>query len=376
MKIAELEEKGEALLGIEDQAEALVQFDNWVVEVAKWLQAIAPESDLVQEWEMQGGSNLVTGAGSKDVESNWWRFRMAVNKRLFWLSRLPTGHGRPSSGKPGRNQSVKQQGKEVKSVGMQTAGVIDYIVNWLNTYCDTAGMHGFVVGVSGGIDSAVTATLCAKTGKPVMLLNMPIYQAAEQISLADQHIKWLEQNYKGAGGVHIDLTQVFQAFENTLPREIQEGLTMANTRSRVRMIALYAFAAHHRMLVAGTGNKVEDFGVGFFTKYGDGGVDISPIADLLKSEVYEIGKELGIINTILDTPPTDGLWFDNRTDEGQIGATYAELEWAMQFEADSGNEDKLPARKKEVLDIYRNFHNANRHKMIPVPVCKIPVQLK
>ena len=151
---------------------------------------------------------------------------------------------------------------------------------------------------------------------------------------------------------------------------------MANTRSRVRMIALYAFAGHHRMLVAGTGNKVEDFGVGFFTKYGDGGVDISPIADLLKSEVYEIGKKLGINKTILDAPPTDGLWFDNRTDEGQIGATYAELEWAMQFEADSGNEDKLPDRKKEVLDKYRSFHSANRHKMLPVPVCKIPERLK
>ena len=157
---------------------------------------------------MLGGSNLVTGAGSKDVESNWWRFRMAVNKRLFWLSRLPTGNGRSTSGKPGKNQSVNQQDKEAKSAGMQAAAVIDYIVNWLTAYCDTAGMHGFVVGVSGGIDSAVTATLCAKTGKPVLLLNMPIYQATEQISLADQHIQWLEQNYKEARGVHIDLTQV------------------------------------------------------------------------------------------------------------------------------------------------------------------------
>jgi NAD+ synthase len=172
--------------------------------------------------------------------------------------------------------------------------------------------------------------------------------------------------------VMIDLTPAFQGFENTLPKEIQDGLSMANTRSRIRMITLYAYASHYKMLVAGTGNKVEDFGVGFYTKYGDGGVDLSPIADLMKSEVYAVGRELGIIVAIQKAPPTDGLWTDNRTDESQIGASYDELEWAMRFEAESGDEDALSDRQKEALSIYRKFHEVNRHKMNPIPVCNVP----
>ena len=147
---------------------------------------------------------------------------------------------------------------------------------------------------------------------------------------------------------------------------------MANTRARMRMLTLYAYASRHKMLVTGTGNKVEDFGVGFFTKYGDGGVDISPLADLMKSEVYALGKELGVIEAIMNAPPTDGLWMDSRTDESQIGATYAELEWAMQFEAEPKDEAQLNTRQKEVLAICRRFNRTNRHKMEPVPVCKIP----
>ena len=174
----------------------------------------------------------------------------------------------------------------------------------------------------------------------------------------------------------MDLTPPFQAIEKAFPDDIQDGLTMASTRSRVRMLGLYAFASHHKMLVVGTGNKVEDFGVGFYTKYGDGGVDISPLADLMKSEVYAIGRELGVIEAILDASPTDGLWIDNRTDETQIGATYDELEWAMRFEEQPGDEDKLGAREREVLAIYRRFHRANRHKMDPIPVVKIPESLK
>ncbi|MCP4351695.1 MAG: NAD(+) synthase [Desulfobacterales bacterium] len=259
---------------------------------------------------------------------------------------------------------------------METAGIIDEIVKWLKNYCDNANLKGFVTGVSGGIDSAVTSTLCAKTGKEVILLNMPIYQASEHISLAEQHIDWMEKNYSHVKGVKTDLTPAFQVLEKTFPPDIQDELTMANTRSRMRMITLYAFASHHRMLVAGTGNKVEDFGVGFYTKYGDGGVDISPIADLMKSEVYAIGKELGIIRAIIDAPPTDGLWADNRTDENQIGATYAELEWAMQFEAGSGNENELNARQKGVLLIFRKFNQANRHKMEPIPVFTVPESLR
>ncbi|MFO7884977.1 MAG: NAD(+) synthase [Desulfobacteraceae bacterium] len=258
---------------------------------------------------------------------------------------------------------------------MQTGKIIDYIVQWLTEYSDTSGMSGFVVGVSGGVDSAVTSSLCAKTGKQVMALNMPICQASNQISLAREHITGLENRYKRVQGVEIDLTRAFETLKNTLPSEIQDDLSMANTRSRLRMLTLYAFASHYRLLVAGTGNKVEDFGVGFFTKYGDGGVDISPIADLMKSEVYGLAEHLGIAAGIMDAPPTDGLFEDNRTDEGQIGASYAELEAAMVFDkGQPGQEEEagLNARQKAVLDIYRRLNQANQHKMEPVPVCVIP----
>ncbi len=259
---------------------------------------------------------------------------------------------------------------------MNTSEIIDHIVAWLTEYCDNSNMNGFVAGVSGGIDSAVTSTLCTRTGKDVILLNMPIYQSQEQLSLAEQHIEWVERNYTNAKGVHVDLTPPFQSLERTFPQDIQDGLSMANTRSRMRMLTLYAFASHHRMLVAGTGNKIEDFGVGFFTKYGDGGVDISPIADLMKTEVYAIGEELGVIEGILNAPPTDGLWEDDRTDESQLGASYAELEWAMRFEAESGDESLLDLRQKEVLAIYRKYHQANKHKMEPIPVFNIPESLR
>jgi len=257
---------------------------------------------------------------------------------------------------------------------MQTGKVIDYIVKWLDEYCDKAGMAGFTVGVSGGIDSAVTSTLCARTGRSVLALNMPIYQATDQVTRAFEHIQWLEDTYATVRGIDVDLTPTFKTIEETLPAEIQDGLSMANTRSRLRMLTLYAFSTHYRMLVAGTGNKIEDFGVGFFTKYGDGGVDLSPIADLLKSHVYEIGSELGIQARILNAPPTDGLWEDDRTDESQIGATYDELEWAMAYNLDSTLE--LDPRQKEVLSIYQGYNQANRHKMLPIPICKIPDELK
>ena len=256
---------------------------------------------------------------------------------------------------------------------MQTDKIIEQIISWLKNYCENARMAGFVVGVSGGIDSAVTSTLCAKTGKSVILLNMPIYQEQNQLSLADQHIKWLEKKYNNTTGTVIDITSAFDAVRNILPSDIQDELTMANTRSRMRMLTLYAFASHNRMIVAGTGNKVEDFGIGFYTKYGDGGVDISPIADLMKSEVYKIAGKLGIMEEIIKAPPTDGLWTDGRTDESQIGATYSELEWAMEFDAQPDKrEENLTRRQKEVLLIYRKFHMANKHKMEPVPVFKIP----
>ncbi len=259
---------------------------------------------------------------------------------------------------------------------MQTIKIIDYIVKWLADYADNSGLKGFTIGVSGGIDSAVTSSLCAKTGKNVIALNMPIYQAKEQISLASRHIEQLEKNYKNVTGVNLELSEIFDTIRSVFPSYIQDDLTMANTRSRLRMMTLYAFATHNNMLVAGTGNKVEDFGVGFYTKYGDGGVDISPIADLMKSEVYEIGKQLGIIQEILDAPPTDGLWEDNRTDERQIGASYEELEKAMKFDEKNDDESQLSHREKQVLAIYRKFHKMNNHKMQPIPVCKIPDQYR
>ncbi len=257
---------------------------------------------------------------------------------------------------------------------MQTTNVIDHIVDWLNRYCETAGMAGFTVGVSGGIDSAVTSTLCALTGKSVLALNMPIYQATDQVSRSIDHIQWLEERHANVNGTDIDLTPVFKALEHAFPADIQDGLTMANSRSRLRMLTLYAFSTHNRMLVAGTGNRVEDFGVGFYTKYGDGGVDLSPIADLMKSDVYELGRALGVREEILKAAPTDGLWEDGRTDEGQIGATYAELEWAMTCDPDAGTD--LSARQKKVLAIFRGYNRANRHKMLPIPICKIPDEMK
>ena len=256
---------------------------------------------------------------------------------------------------------------------MQAEKIVTHIINELTRYCDDAGLKGFVVGVSGGIDSAVTSTICAQSGMPVIVLNMPIHQAKAQDSLSSQHIEWLKNQFKNVRGMRVDLSGTFNALSNTLPGEIQDELTMANTRSRLRMVTLYAIASHHHFLVAGTGNKVEDFGVGFFTKYGDGGVDISPIADLLKSEVVQLGKHLGVLEEIIKAPPTDGLWADNRTDESQIGASYTELEWAMTA---VDHENNLTRRQKEVVSIYRDFHQRNHHKMEPIPVIKIPDEFR
>jgi NAD+ synthase len=259
---------------------------------------------------------------------------------------------------------------------MQTQAVINHIVQWLSGYLSQSGMKGFVVGVSGGIDSAVTSTLCAMTGYPVYALNMPIFQAADQESRSANHLRWLHGRYDNVEAVTVDLTPAFKSLQSTLPEGIQDDLSMANTRSRLRMVTLYAFSTHHRMLVAGTGNKVEDFGVGFYTKYGDGGVDLSPIADLMKSEVYALAETMGIIDEIIQAPPTDGLWSDNRSDENQIGASYDELEWAMTFVDGNGDEQVLDPRQREVLAIFRRFNQVNRHKMLPIPVCQIPSEIK
>ena len=256
---------------------------------------------------------------------------------------------------------------------MKHKQVIDYIVKWLGDYAEKADIKGYVVGISGGIDSAVTSTLCAMTGKQVIALNMPILQPDTQFNRSNEHIEWLKENYSNVLSDVVDLTGTFERFSEHLPENIQDHLTMANIRARLRMTTLYAYAGHYGYLVAGTGNKVEDFGVGFFTKYGDGGVDVSPIADINKTEVFALAKELGIVDSIQTAKPTDGLWDDDRSDEYQLGATYPELEWAMEF---SGDESKLTPREKEVLAIYRKLHKANHHKMVPIPVCEIPKELK
>jgi NAD+ synthase len=258
---------------------------------------------------------------------------------------------------------------------MDFGKIAHYISNWLSTYCNEATMEGFVVGISGGIDSAVTSTLCAITGKETLVLSMPIRQGAHEHERADKHIAWLKAKFPNVRTETVDLTGAFEKLEEILPKNVQDFLTMANTRSRLRMLTLYAFASRHKLLVAGTGNKVEDFGVGFYTKYGDGGVDLSPIADLFKTEVYDLGKSLGIIPEILRAPPTDGLYADGRTDEDQIGATYPELEWAMTY-TDNKNSFPVTERQKHVLEIYNARHRANLHKMVPIPVCTIPEDLK
>lgn len=251
----------------------------------------------------------------------------------------------------------------------------EYIVNWLKTYAEKAQVNGFVVGISGGIDSAVTSTLCAQTGLKTLVLTMPIRQGESEYSRGHKHMHWLTTHFPNVQVHETKLTPVFEAIEAHLPGDIQDFLTMANTRSRLRMMTLYAYATHHKLLVAGTGNKVEDFGVGFYTKYGDGGVDVSPIADLYKTQVFAIGKELGIIEEILTAPPTDGLFADGRTDEDQIGATYPELEWAMEYIRTQQTRE-LTEREKTVMDIYQSRHRANQHKMNPIPVCIIPDNIK
>lgn len=258
---------------------------------------------------------------------------------------------------------------------MNSKLVIEHIVGWLKSYSDQSGTNGFVVGISGGIDSAVTSTLCALTGKKIIVLNLPIRQFKTEFDRSAEHIKWLTAKFKNVETATVDLTGTLESLETTFPKEVQDFLTMANTRARLRMTTLYAFAGHNRLLVAGTGNKVEDFGIGFFTKYGDGGVDLSPIADLYKTEVYELAKELGVVGSIQQAKPTDGLFADGRTDEDQIGATYPELEWAMEYIAKKETTE-LSERQKEVLKIYNSRHNANLHKIDAIPVCLIPQNLK
>ena len=246
-----------------------------------------------------------------------------------------------------------------------------YIIDWIKNYANDNNIKSLVVGVSGGIDSAVTSTLCALTGLETVVVNMPIQQSTKEIDRGLDHINWLNNKFDNVIPTKVNLNNTFDSFlddfsNSNLPAN---KLAEANTRSRLRMVTLYHMAAKYEGIVVGTGNKVEDFGIGFYTKYGDGGVDISPIADLMKSEVYDAGKELGIIDSIMLAAPTDGLWGDTRTDEDQIGASYNELEWAMTF---NGDKSSLSSKQKEVLEIYNKFNTANKHKMLPIPVCIKP----
>lgn len=254
-----------------------------------------------------------------------------------------------------------------------------HIVKWLLDYATNAQVNGFVIGISGGIDSALTSTLCAQTGLPTLCVEMPIHQAQSHVNRANEHIQYLQKKFPNVTKERTDLTPVFESFKSQIPTSNNQtlwNLTLANTRARLRMTTLYYFAGIHGYLVAGTGNKVEDFGVGFFTKYGDGGVDISPIADLMKSEVRELSKYLDISKSILEAKPTDGLFGDDRSDEDQLGANYDELEWAMLAFEEGKKTSDFSNRKAEVFSIFSKLHKANQHKMQPIPICYIPNKMK
>ena len=243
---------------------------------------------------------------------------------------------------------------------MQTSKRIDYIKNWITGYCKSMSKEpdSLVIGISGGIDSSVTSTICALTGKKTIVISIPIKQLKEQHSLSLKHQEWLKNKFKNVEGYLVDLDNVFKSFKTSLNKFDNEH-GFANSRARLRMTTLYQVATSNNGIVVGTGNKVEDFGVGFYTKYGDGGVDISPIADCTKSQVWEIGKKLGILGEIIKAQPTDGLWDDGRTDVGQLGMSYQELEEAMKDSNNKGYKKYLEIRKR------------NLHKMKPIPVCKI-----
>ena len=249
-------------------------------------------------------------------------------------------------------------------------GLSKNIINWLIDYATQSNIKSFVIGVSGGIDSAVSSTLAAKTGFPVYALGMPIHQKVEQESLSDAHLEWLKVNFNNVIVNKFDLSKTFDTFQFTMKDYGSNKLALANTKSRIRMVTLYQVATSVGGIVVGTGNKVEDYGVGFYTKYGDGGVDIAPIADLYKTEVWELGKHLGVDQRIIDAKPTDGLWDDGRTDEDQIGTSYEMLEWVMEKGL---HEDPMFLSEEQTLaiNIYQKFHNQNKHKMISIPTFKL-----
>ena len=251
----------------------------------------------------------------------------------------------------------------------------DRIVTWIYDYCSEYNIKSLVVGVSGGIDSSVVSTLCAKTGLPTYVIGMPINQRDEQETLSDAHGKWLETKYTNVRFIKVDLSSVNELFLANINLQVGERfainkLAQANTRSRLRMVTLYQVATTVSGIVVGTGNKVEDYGVGFYTKYGDGGIDIAPIADLYKTEVWGLGEHLGVDERIISAPPTDGLWDDGRTDEDQIGTSYRMLEWVMEKGL---QEDPMFLNEEQTnaINVYQKFHMQNKHKMVEIPTFKL-----
>lgn len=258
---------------------------------------------------------------------------------------------------------------------INTEEVNHYIVKWLKDYAEKAKVNGFVIGISGGIDSAVTSALCAQTGLKTLCIELPIHQDSIQVNRGTEHIDYLKSKFPNVSNAKTDLTATFESFKAEVPisdNEYLYNLTLANTRARLRMTALYFHAGINGLLVAGTGNKVEDFGVGFYTKYGDGGVDLSPIGDLMKSDVYALANYLNVAISIQVAAPTDGLFGDSRTDEEQLGASYDELERAMLASEDKKKIEDFTGREKEVFAIFKNLNTLNQHKMNPIPVCILP----
>lgn len=258
---------------------------------------------------------------------------------------------------------------------MQTEKITEKIVSWLKDYAQNAKMNGYVIGVSGGVDSAVVSTLCAMTGLKTLLIEMPIHQKEDQVNRAWEHIEDLKSKFSNIEAISLNLTPAFDELYRSFKADDQEypeeKLALANTRARLRMLTLYYYGQLNGLLVCGTGNKVEDFGIGFYTKYGDGGVDVSPIADLYKTEVYTLAKSLNLVESIQNAIPTDGLWDVERTDEQQIGATYPELE-KIQKELGTKTEADYSGRDLEVYKIFSRMNKAAQHKMQPIPVCDIP----
>jgi NAD+ synthase len=283
---------------------------------------------------------------------------------------------------PRKSQNVVGLEKSTTSTTMTPRQRIKHITKWIRDYARKAKVDTLVVGISGGIDSSVVSALCAETGLKTIVVQMPIRQNRKLDNLSSAQASWLlEQHPNNVVHMSMDLTPVFTAFEKKLTPFGDSELAFANSRARLRMMTLYQIAQSHGGIVVGTGNRVEDFGVGFFTKYGDGGVDISPIGDCMKTDVWAMGQELGLLKAIIDAPPTDGLWADGRNDEDQLGMTYPELERMMSLDflkrakgvdSDMPGSTKLSADDRKKLKRYQELRARNQHKMTPVPVCMMP----